>query len=107
MDTMGCRPILSIIHTVIIDTILNNKGLNNAMCKHVWKVQVSCHGISSFQVNIMSYDLMMRKSKELLKKGFKVVIFDESHFLKSYQSKRANAAVPIIKVRKARLNVYL
>ena len=46
----------------------------------------------------MSYDLMMRKSKELLKKGFKVVIFDESHFLKSYQSKRANAAVPIIKV---------
>ena len=46
----------------------------------------------------MSYDLMMRKSKELLNKGFKVVIFDESHFLKSYQSKRANAAVSIIKV---------
>ena len=49
-------------------------------------------------MNIVSYDMMMRKSKELLNKGFRVVIFDECHFLKSHQSKRTNAAVPIIQV---------
>ncbi len=44
---------------------------------------------------------MQRNSKQLLAKGFRVVVFDECHFLKSNTSKRAQAAVPIIKVRLA------
>ncbi|GAB1603374.1 SWI/SNF-related matrix-associated actin-dependent regulator of chromatin subfamily A-like protein 1 isoform X2 [Argonauta hians] len=52
---------------------------------------------TSGMVNILSYDIMSKKSKELLAKKFKVVIMDESHFLKNFKSARTKAALPILK----------
>ncbi|XP_029641576.1 SWI/SNF-related matrix-associated actin-dependent regulator of chromatin subfamily A-like protein 1 isoform X2 [Octopus sinensis] len=52
-------------------------------------------GVSGM-VNILSYDLMSKKSNELLTKKFKIVIMDESHFLKNFKSARTKAALPIL-----------
>ncbi|XP_071484224.1 SWI/SNF-related matrix-associated actin-dependent regulator of chromatin subfamily A-like protein 1, partial [Diadema antillarum] len=48
-------------------------------------------------VNIISYDIMSRQMKALLAKRFKVVIMDESHFLKNYKTARTKAALPLLK----------
>nr|XP_054767877.1 SWI/SNF-related matrix-associated actin-dependent regulator of chromatin subfamily A-like protein 1 [Lytechinus pictus] len=53
--------------------------------------------VSCGQVNIISYDLMARKTKALQAVGFKVIIMDESHFLKSYKTARTKAALPLLK----------
>ncbi len=54
--------------------------------------------ICVFQVNIISYDLMSRKKVELEGRGFKVIIMDESHFLKNPTTARTKAASPLLKV---------
>ncbi|XP_072179290.1 SWI/SNF-related matrix-associated actin-dependent regulator of chromatin subfamily A-like protein 1 [Diadema setosum] len=48
-------------------------------------------------INIISYDIMSRQTKALLAKRFKVVIMDESHFLKNYKTARTKAALPLLK----------
>ncbi|CAO2624921.1 SWI/SNF-related matrix-associated actin-dependent regulator of chromatin subfamily A-like protein 1 [Lemmus lemmus] len=50
-------------------------------------------------VNIVSFDLLSKLEKQL-KTPFKVVIIDESHFLKNIKTARCRAAVPILKVAK-------
>ncbi|KAM4836015.1 SWI/SNF-related matrix-associated actin-dependent regulator of chromatin subfamily A-like protein 1 isoform 1-T4 [Thomomys bottae] len=50
-------------------------------------------------VNITSFDLLSKLEKQL-KISFKVVIIDESHFLKNSKTARCRAAVPILKVAK-------
>uniref|UniRef100_A0A8C5KUI5 SWI/SNF-related matrix-associated actin-dependent regulator of chromatin subfamily A-like protein 1 n=1 Tax=Jaculus jaculus TaxID=51337 RepID=A0A8C5KUI5_JACJA len=50
-------------------------------------------------VNIVSFDLLTKLQKQL-KTPFKVVIIDESHFLKNIKTARCRAAVPILKVAK-------
>ncbi|XP_004641407.1 SWI/SNF-related matrix-associated actin-dependent regulator of chromatin subfamily A-like protein 1 [Octodon degus] len=50
-------------------------------------------------VNIVSFDLLSRLERQL-KTSFKVVIIDESHFLKNSKTARCRAAVPILKVAK-------
>ncbi|OMO53971.1 SNF2-related protein, partial [Corchorus olitorius] len=47
--------------------------------------------------NIISYDLVARIENVLMASEFKVVIADESHFMKNAQAKRTTACVPIIK----------
>ncbi|XP_030845914.1 SWI/SNF-related matrix-associated actin-dependent regulator of chromatin subfamily A-like protein 1 [Strongylocentrotus purpuratus] len=53
--------------------------------------------VSCGLVNVISYDLMARKTKALQASGFKVIIMDESHFLKSYKTARTKAALPLLK----------
>lgn len=48
-------------------------------------------------VNIVSYDLLSKLERQL-KTPFKVVIIDESHFLKNIKTARCRAAVPILKL---------
>ncbi|KAH9492456.1 SWI/SNF- matrix-associated actin-dependent regulator of chromatin sub A-like protein 1 [Bulinus truncatus] len=48
-------------------------------------------------VNIISYDLLSKKDKELKKQSFKVIIMDESHFLKSPKAVRTKSALPLLK----------
>ncbi|PPS05458.1 hypothetical protein GOBAR_AA15207 [Gossypium barbadense] len=48
--------------------------------------------------NIISYDLVAKLENVLMASEFKVVIADESHFLKNAQAKRTTASLPIIKV---------
>ena len=56
-NRMGLLPILSIIHTVTIDTILNknhcviNNGLKNATCKHSLNECFCCTVTSKFYIN--------------------------------------------------------
>ncbi|KAJ1697714.1 hypothetical protein LUZ63_006226 [Rhynchospora breviuscula] len=47
--------------------------------------------------NIISYDVVPKLSDILLNCQFKMVIADESHFLKNAQAKRTSATVPILK----------
>ncbi|XP_021281797.1 SWI/SNF-related matrix-associated actin-dependent regulator of chromatin subfamily A-like protein 1 isoform X2 [Herrania umbratica] len=47
--------------------------------------------------NIISYDLVPKLENVLMASEFKVVIADESHFLKNAQAKRTTASLPIIK----------
>ncbi|OMO52737.1 SNF2-related protein [Corchorus capsularis] len=47
--------------------------------------------------NIISYDLVAKIENVLMASEFKVVIADESHFMKNAQAKRTTACVPIIK----------
>ncbi|CAM8915197.1 unnamed protein product [Rhodiola kirilowii] len=46
--------------------------------------------------NIVSYDIVPKLQKVLMASEFKVVIADESHFLKNAQAKRTSAALPVI-----------
>ncbi|XP_052048386.1 SWI/SNF-related matrix-associated actin-dependent regulator of chromatin subfamily A-like protein 1 isoform X2 [Apodemus sylvaticus] len=50
-------------------------------------------------VNIVSFDLLCKLERQL-KTPFKVVIVDESHFLKNIKTARCRAAVPILKIAK-------
>lgn len=50
-------------------------------------------------VNIVSFDLLSKLEKQL-KTHFKVVIIDESHFLKNTKTARCRAAVPLLKIAK-------
>ncbi|KAF6362206.1 SWI/SNF related, matrix associated, actin dependent regulator of chromatin, subfamily a like 1 [Rhinolophus ferrumequinum] len=50
-------------------------------------------------VNIVSFDLLSKLEKQL-KTPFKVVIVDESHFLKNIKTARCRAAMPLLKVAK-------
>uniref|UniRef100_A0A7N1A5U0 SWI/SNF-related matrix-associated actin-dependent regulator of chromatin subfamily A-like protein 1 n=1 Tax=Kalanchoe fedtschenkoi TaxID=63787 RepID=A0A7N1A5U0_KALFE len=46
--------------------------------------------------NIVSYDIVPKLQNILMASDFKVVIADESHFLKNAQAKRTSAALPVI-----------
>ncbi|KAK9934161.1 hypothetical protein M0R45_021313 [Rubus argutus] len=47
--------------------------------------------------NIISYDIVPKLHNQLMASDFKVVIADESHFLKNAQAKRTTASLPVIK----------
>ncbi|KAK2506440.1 hypothetical protein MC885_012458 [Smutsia gigantea] len=52
-------------------------------------------------VNIVSFDLLSKLEKQLKScRHFKVVIIDESHFLKNSKTARCRAAMPVLKVAK-------
>ncbi|KYQ94406.1 SNF2-related domain-containing protein [Tieghemostelium lacteum] len=51
-------------------------------------------------VNIMSYDLVSKKVAELKEKNFKVVICDESHFIKHFATARTRAVLPVLQCAK-------
>ncbi|XP_051010070.1 SWI/SNF-related matrix-associated actin-dependent regulator of chromatin subfamily A-like protein 1 isoform X1 [Acomys russatus] len=55
--------------------------------------------ITAGLVNIVSFDLLTKLERQI-KTPFKVVIIDESHFLKNIKTARCRAAVPILKVAK-------
>ncbi|CAA0819897.1 chromatin remodeling factor18 [Striga hermonthica] len=55
--------------------------------------------------NIISYDIVPKLQDTLLASNFKVVIADESHFLKNGQAKRTNASLPIL--QKAQYTILL
>ncbi|KAK7473353.1 hypothetical protein BaRGS_00035401 [Batillaria attramentaria] len=67
------------------------------------KVQVAVTGRdnpASGLVNIISYDLLSRKAKQLTAAKFQVIIMDESHFLKNFKTVRTKAALPLLQAAK-------
>ncbi|XP_061992190.1 uncharacterized protein LOC133710194 isoform X3 [Rosa rugosa] len=51
--------------------------------------------------NIISYDTVPKLQNLLMASDFKIVIADESHFLKNAQAKRTTASLPVIKAQYA------
>lgn len=51
-------------------------------------------------VNIISYDLLSRMDKQQSGNPFRVLIMDESHFLKNMKTARCKAALPLLKAAK-------
>uniref|UniRef100_A0A8C6WXU2 SWI/SNF-related matrix-associated actin-dependent regulator of chromatin subfamily A-like protein 1 n=1 Tax=Neogobius melanostomus TaxID=47308 RepID=A0A8C6WXU2_9GOBI len=51
-------------------------------------------------VNIISYDLLSRIDKQHPGNSFKVLIMDESHFMKNMKTARCKAALPLLKAAK-------
>ncbi|XP_058083594.1 uncharacterized protein LOC131231432 isoform X2 [Magnolia sinica] len=49
------------------------------------------------EFNILSYDVVPKLQHVLLASDFKIVIADESHFLKNPQAKRTTASLPVLK----------
>uniref|UniRef100_A0A8C8S1K4 SWI/SNF-related matrix-associated actin-dependent regulator of chromatin subfamily A-like protein 1 n=1 Tax=Pelusios castaneus TaxID=367368 RepID=A0A8C8S1K4_9SAUR len=56
--------------------------------------------ISAKLINIISFDLLSKTDKRQLKDAFRVVIVDESHFLKNIKTARCRAAMPLLKAAK-------
>ncbi|GBM34560.1 SWI/SNF-related matrix-associated actin-dependent regulator of chromatin subfamily A-like protein 1 [Araneus ventricosus] len=77
---------------------------------HTWLPSLEKHEISVInsgkdhipnnKVILMSYDLLTKMKDIIVKRKFKSVIFDESHFLKNPKSARTKAAQEIIKIVK-------
>ncbi|KAL6571732.1 hypothetical protein OROHE_003375 [Orobanche hederae] len=58
--------------------------------------------------NIISYDIVNKLQDRILASDFKVVIADESHFLKNGQAKRTNSSLPILQdLQKAQYTILL
>ncbi|BFY98183.1 hypothetical protein BsWGS_01222 [Bradybaena similaris] len=63
-------------------------------------VESSKSSFTSGIINIVSYDLLSKRVEELKRKKFKVIIMDESHFLKNAKTVRTKAAMPLLKSAK-------
>ncbi|KAL2653918.1 hypothetical protein R1flu_022046 [Riccia fluitans] len=50
--------------------------------------------------NIVSYDALTKLGDIILRTGFKIVIADESHYMKNPQAKRTNVCVPVLQKAK-------
>uniref|UniRef100_A0A1D1Y6V2 Zinc finger Ran-binding domain-containing protein 3 n=2 Tax=Anthurium amnicola TaxID=1678845 RepID=A0A1D1Y6V2_9ARAE len=69
----------------------SNRGGFNVVYSN-FKASIHLDGV----FNIISYDAVQKLHDVLMESEFKVVIADESHFLKNGQAKRTNASVPIL-----------
>lgn len=49
-------------------------------------------------INIISYDLVVRLAEDIHARKFRVVVADESHLLKNYNTKRTKVICPILQV---------
>uniref|UniRef100_G1NVG8 SWI/SNF-related matrix-associated actin-dependent regulator of chromatin subfamily A-like protein 1 n=1 Tax=Myotis lucifugus TaxID=59463 RepID=G1NVG8_MYOLU len=67
--------------------------------EHINVVVTGKDRLTTGLVNIVSFDLLSKMEKQL-KTPFKVVIIDESHFLKNIKTARCRAAMPLLKMAK-------
>ncbi|XP_016052256.1 PREDICTED: SWI/SNF-related matrix-associated actin-dependent regulator of chromatin subfamily A-like protein 1 isoform X2 [Miniopterus natalensis] len=67
--------------------------------EHIKVVVTGKDRLTAGLVNIVSFDLLSKLEKQI-KTPFKVVIIDESHFLKNIKTARCRAAMPLLKVAK-------
>ena len=51
-------------------------------------------------INIVSYDLISKLLPEIEKQNFKVILVDESHYLKNINAKRTQAIEPVLEAAK-------
>lgn len=75
--------------------VLSSGGTNRGGFKIIFsntKASIELDGA----FNIISYDTVPKFQNMLLASGFKIVIADESHFLKNAQAKRTSASIPVL-----------
>jgi SWI/SNF-related matrix-associated actin-dependent regulator 1 of chromatin subfamily A len=71
--------------------------------QHAINVIEASKNIKISDINVISYDLVSNVIDILTKAKFKVVIADESHYIKSTSSQRSQAVVPLIKSAQHRI----
>ncbi|XP_042433274.1 SWI/SNF-related matrix-associated actin-dependent regulator of chromatin subfamily A-like protein 1 isoform X6 [Zingiber officinale] len=87
---------LNIPFADILVVLSQSGGSNKAGFKIVFShLKSSIHLDGVF--NIVSYDVVPKIQDILLASEFKIVVADESHFMKNAQAKRTNACIPILK----------
>ncbi|CAL5199087.1 unnamed protein product [Lathyrus oleraceus] len=74
----------------------SNRGGFNVVSPPSVKNSIHLDGL----FNIISYDMVAKLQNTLMESDFKVVIADESHFLKNAQAKRTTTSLPVIKKAK-------
>ncbi|KAL6526446.1 hypothetical protein OROGR_015536 [Orobanche gracilis] len=79
----------------------SNRGGFNIVSSNA-KTSISLDGV----FNIISYDIVPKLQDRILASDFKVVIADESHFLKNGQAKRTNSSLPILQLEALYPDVY-
>ncbi|KAH6768205.1 chromatin remodeling factor18 [Perilla frutescens var. frutescens] len=91
------------ILVVLSQCIGSNRGGFNIVPSNA-KRPINLDGV----FNIISYDIVPKLQGKLLASAFKVVIADESHFLKNAQAKRTTASLPILQdLQKAQYTILL
>ncbi|KAL6535641.1 hypothetical protein OROMI_027015 [Orobanche minor] len=81
----------------------SNRGGFNVVSSNA-KKPINLDGV----FNIISYDIVPKLQDRILASDFKVVIADESHFLKNGQAKRTNSSLPILQhLQKAQYTILL
>ncbi|KAJ8464585.1 hypothetical protein OPV22_027137 [Ensete ventricosum] len=86
---------LNIPSADILVVVSQHGGSNKAGFKIVFsnlKSNIHLDGV----FNIVSYDVVPKIQDILLASEFKIVIADESHFMKNAQAKRTNACLPVL-----------
>ncbi|WOL10504.1 SWI/SNF-related matrix-associated actin-dependent regulator of chromatin [Canna indica] len=86
---------LNIPSADILVVLSQHGGSNKAGFKIVYsnlKSNIYLDGL----FNIVSYDVIPKIKDMLLASDFKIVIADESHFMKNAQAKRTNACLPVL-----------
>ncbi|XP_064952921.1 uncharacterized protein LOC135606071 isoform X7 [Musa acuminata AAA Group] len=86
---------LNISSADILVVLSQHGGSNKAGFKIVFsnlKSNIHLDGV----FNIVSYDVVPKIQDILLASEFKIVIADESHFMKNAQAKRTNACLPVL-----------
>jgi len=53
--------------------------------------------LDSAQVVIINYDLVKKQQRALMERGFNIIVFDESHYLKNAKAQRTKASLDIAK----------
>lgn len=86
---------LDIPSSDILVVLSQSSGSNRAGFNIVSSSRSTIHLDGLF--NIISYDAVPKLQNKLMTSEFKVVIADESHFLKNAQAKRTTASLPVIK----------
>ncbi|CAK7327448.1 unnamed protein product [Dovyalis caffra] len=86
---------LEIPSSDILVVLSQSSGSNRAGFNLVSSSRSTIHLDGLF--NIISYDVVPKLQNKLVASEFKVVIADESHFLKNAQAKRTTASLPVIK----------
>jgi SWI/SNF-related matrix-associated actin-dependent regulator 1 of chromatin subfamily A len=71
--------------------------------QHAINIIETSKNIKISDINIISYDLVSNVIDILTKAKFKVVIADESHYIKNTSSQRSQAVVPLIKSSQHRI----
>lgn len=97
-----CREIMNWIghENVSVDVVVGDIAYEIDETGHRCKITGNLNTIKSTDfadIVVINYDILQKHKESLMKMGFNTIIFDESHYLKNYKSKRAKAALELSK----------
>eukprot|EP00873_Tetraselmis_striata_P038625 jgi/Tetstr1/458889/TSEL_004396.t1 len=72
-------------------------GITDARIHIVYEKKDIDMGSRAFEFLIISYDYVVKMEKELTRRKFRVVVCDESHYIKNHNAARTKHTLPLIK----------